>query len=167
MNNISKDLKKLQVMKKIPIISVHQQNRTSSDDGDFNTTQIAGSDRIGQDSTMVIFLEKKDDVMKLHLKKSRDSENNKVLTYHVERVKKAYPAYFGLYASFPKVRDYLYNIEYLYCIGRNGMHRYNNMDHSMKTAMVCVKNIINNISGKENIWNVNTDESYHEENDKK
>ena len=84
MNNISKDLKKLQVMKKIPIISVHQQNRTSSDDGDFNTTQIAGSDRIGQDSTMVIFLEKKDDVMKLHLKKSRDSENNKVLTYHVD-----------------------------------------------------------------------------------
>ena len=84
MNNISKDLKKLQVMKKIPIISVHQQNRTSSDDGDFNTTQIAGSDRIGQDSTMVIFLEKKDDVMKLHLKKSRDSENNKVLTYQVD-----------------------------------------------------------------------------------
>ena len=84
MNNISKDLKKLQVMKKIPIISVHQQNRTSSEDGDFNTTQIAGSDRIGQDSTMVVFLEKKDDVMKLHLKKSRDSENNKVLTYHVD-----------------------------------------------------------------------------------
>lgn len=84
MNNISKDLKKLQVMKKIPIISVHQQNRTASDDGDFNTTQIAGSDRIGQDSTMVVFLEKKDDVMKLHLKKSRDSENNKVITYHID-----------------------------------------------------------------------------------
>lgn len=84
MNNISKDMKKLQVLKKRPIISVHQQNRTTNDDGEFDTRQIAGSDRIGQDATMVIFLEKKDDIMKLHLKKSRDSENNKVLTYHVD-----------------------------------------------------------------------------------
>ena len=84
MNDISKDLKKLQVLKRKPIISVHQQNRTTNDDGDFDTRQIAGSDRIGQDATMVIFLEKKDDIMKLHLKKSRDSENNKVLTYHVD-----------------------------------------------------------------------------------
>ena len=90
-------------------------------------------------------------------------KETKVLTYHVERVKKAYPAYFGAYISFPKVKDYLDNIGNLYCIGRNGMHRYNNMDHSMKTAMVCVNNIINNISDKEDIWNVNTDESYHEE----
>lgn len=81
-SNISKDLKILQVMKKIPIISVSQQNRTSSENG-VDTTQIAMSDRIGQDSTMIIFLEKKDDVMKLTLVKSRDSENGKVLTYNV------------------------------------------------------------------------------------
>ena len=50
----------------------------------------------------------------------------------------------------------------LYCIGRNGQHRYNNMDHSMETAIRCVDNIINNISDKENICNVNTEEVYHE-----
>lgn len=81
-SNISKDLKILQVMKKIPIISVSQQNRTTSDNG-VDTTQIAQSDRIGQDATMIIFLEKKDDTMKLTLVKSRDSENGKVLTYNV------------------------------------------------------------------------------------
>lgn len=81
--NISKDLKLLQVMKRIPIISVCQQNRTTSENG-VDTTQIAQSDRIGQDSTMIIFLEKKDDIMKLHLVKSRDSENGKVLTYHID-----------------------------------------------------------------------------------
>ena len=83
MSNISKDLKNLQVMKRIPIISVCQQNRTASENG-VDTTQIAQSDRIGQDSTMIIFLEKKDDIMKLHLVKSRDSENGKVLTYHID-----------------------------------------------------------------------------------
>ena len=48
------------------------------------------------------------------------------------------------------------------CVGRNGMHRYNNMDHSMKTAIVCVNNIINNCDIKDNIWNVNTEQEYHE-----
>ena len=90
------------------------------------------------------------------------SSDTKVLDYHVERVKKAYPAYFGVYKDFDLVKDYLNSINNLFCIGRNGMHRYNNMDHSMKSAMVCVNNIINNISDKENIWSVNTDESYHE-----
>ncbi len=83
MSNISKDLKILQVMSRIPIISVCQQNRTASENG-VDTTQIAQSDRIGQDSTMIIFLEKKDDTMKLYLVKSRDSENGKMLTYHVD-----------------------------------------------------------------------------------
>jgi len=82
-SNISKDLKNLQVMKRIPIISVSQQNRTKADDG-VDTTQIAQSDRIGQDSTMILFLEKKDDIMKITLVKSRDSENGKVLTYCVD-----------------------------------------------------------------------------------
>ena len=82
-SNISKDLKLLQVMSKIPIISVSQQNRTSSENG-VNTTQIAQSDRIGQDSTLIIFVEKKDNIMKLTLVKSRDSENGKVLSYNVD-----------------------------------------------------------------------------------
>ncbi len=82
--NISKDLKNLQVMRKIPIISVSQQNRTTSESGKVDTTQIAQSDRIGQDSTVIIFLEKKDDIIKLTLVKSRDSENGKSLSYRVD-----------------------------------------------------------------------------------
>lgn len=82
-SNISKDLKNLQVLKRVPIIAVSQQNRTSSDNG-VDTTQIAQSDRIGQDSTCIIFLEKKDDIMKLTLVKSRDSENGKTITYQVD-----------------------------------------------------------------------------------
>jgi len=89
-------------------------------------------------------------------------EKTKVLEYHVERVKKAYPAYFGSYSEFPKVKEYLDHIDNLYCIGRNGMHRYNNMDHSMKTAMVAIDNILKNKKDKENIWEVNTEKDYHE-----
>jgi len=83
--NISKDLKNLQVMKKIPIIAVSQQNRTGTEkENGVDTTQIARSDRIGQDATMVLFIVKEGDIMKLILKKSRDSENDKVLTYHID-----------------------------------------------------------------------------------
>jgi hypothetical protein len=71
-------------MKRIPIISVSQQNRTSTESGQVDTTQIAQSDRIGQDSTCIIFIEKKDDIMKLTLVKSRDSENGKSLSYQVD-----------------------------------------------------------------------------------
>ena len=52
---------------------------------------------------------------------------------------------------------------YLYCVGRNGQHRYNNMDHSMLTAIEAVKNIVNGQVNKDNIWNVNTEKEYHEE----
>ena len=89
-------------------------------------------------------------------------DDTKILSYHVERVKKAYPAYFGVYDKIDVVKAYLNSIDNLYCVGRNGMHRYNNMDHSMKSAIVCANNIINNIKEKDNIWNVNTDKSYHE-----
>ena len=89
--------------------------------------------------------------------------DSKTIDYHVERVQKAYPAYFDSYSDFPKVKEYLNNFNNLYCIGRNGQHRYNNMDHSMLCGMICVDNILNNIKSKENIWNVNTEESYHEE----
>ena len=78
------------------------------------------------------------------------------------KIKKAYPAYFGAYYELDKVRSFLDKIENLYCIGRNGQHRYNNMDHSMLTAMEAVRNIRDHIAGKENIWNVNTEKDYHE-----
>jgi protoporphyrinogen oxidase len=76
-------------------------------------------------------------------------------------VEKAYPAYFGVYEQFDLVKDFLNSIDNLYCIGRNGQHRYNNMDHSMLTAMEAVNSIINGV-GKEKIWDVNTEVNYHE-----
>lgn len=82
---------------------------------------------------------------------------------HRERVKKAYPAYFDSYDEIDTVIKYLNTFENLYCIGRNGQHRYNNMDHSMVTAFEAVKNIVNNETSKDNIWNVNIEKEYHEE----
>ena len=82
---------------------------------------------------------------------------------HREKIKKAYPAYFDTYKDIHILIEYVNNIENLYCIGRNGQHRYNNMDHSMVTAFETAKNIINNVKDKSNIWNVNTDKEYHEE----
>ena len=92
------------------------------------------------------------------------SDKKDVLDYHVEKVKKAYPAYFDSYKNFPEVKEYLNKISNLYCIGRNGQHRYNNMDHSMETAIIAAKSILNNdLELKESIWNVNTEQTYHEE----
>lgn len=85
-----------------------------------------------------------------------------VLDAVVIRMPKTYPAYFGSYDDFPKVIDYVSTINNLYLIGRNGMHRYNNQDHSMLTAMTSVDNIIAGITDKKNIWAVNTEEEYHE-----
>ena len=82
---------------------------------------------------------------------------------HRERVKKAYPAYFDGYKDMPAVIDFLDGFDNLYCIGRNGQHRYNNMDHSMVTAFEAVANIRSGKVSRENIWSVNTEESYHEE----
>jgi len=81
-SNISKDLKNLQVLKKIPIIAVSQQNRESTEGG-INLTHIAQSDRIGQDSTVVISFEQKDSIIEMSLIKSRDSQNNKHISYVV------------------------------------------------------------------------------------
>lgn len=82
-SNISKDLKNLQVMKQIPIISVSQQNRTSTENG-VGLEHVAQSDRIAQDSTIVLFFEQKDQIIKMHLVKSRDSANMKDLSYAVD-----------------------------------------------------------------------------------
>lgn len=81
---------------------------------------------------------------------------------HRERIKKAYPAYFDTYSEIDKLIDALNKYENLFCIGRNGQHRYNNMDHSMVTAFRAVEAIKNGSFDKTQIWNVNTENSYHE-----
>lgn len=89
-------------------------------------------------------------------------EKGKIEDYHVEKVKKAYPAYFDTYNKIEIVINYLNAIDNLFCIGRNGQHRYNNMDHSMVTAFRTVDCILEKADKKE-IWNVNTEKEYHEE----
>jgi len=86
-----------------------------------------------------------------------------VLDSTLIRMKNSYPAYFGSYDSFHVVRDFTDKIENLFLVGRNGMHRYNNQDHSMLTAMVAVENIINGVKTKDNIWAVNLEGEYIED----
>jgi protoporphyrinogen oxidase len=91
-------------------------------------------------------------------------ENVVVRDFHVEKVKKAYPAYFDTYSQIDKLITFLNSIKNLYCVGRNGQHRYNNMDHSMVTAFKAVESILSGgFSDKSEIWNVNTEMEYHEE----
>lgn len=79
------------------------------------------------------------------------------------KVRKAYPAYYGSYYQLDEVKDFLNGIGNLFCLGRNGLHRYNNMDHSMLTAMECVETIKSGaLDDKSRIWNVNTETDYHE-----
>jgi protoporphyrinogen oxidase len=86
-----------------------------------------------------------------------------VLDGTVVRVPKAYPAYFGEYREFDKVRAYLESFSNLYPVGRNGMHRYNNQDHSMLAANSAVNSILNFGAGKSEIWAINAEDEYHEE----
>lgn len=85
-----------------------------------------------------------------------------VLDAHREKVKKAYPAYFDTYDQMDELIKYLNGFENLYCVGRNGQHRYNNMDHSMVTSFETVDAILMHKIDKSPIWNVNTEEEYHE-----
>ena len=98
------------------------------------------------------------EMLKMGLITSRDD----VLDTHAERIRKAYPAYFDTYEHMDELRAFLDTITNLYCIGRNGQHRYNNIDHSMCTAFEAVKNILTGNSDKSNIWSVNTEKEYHE-----
>lgn len=75
---------------------------------------------------------------------------------------KTYPGYFGTYDRFDELRKWIDRFENLYLVGRNGMHKYNNQDHSMLTAMVAVENIVNGVKTKDNLWEINTEEEYHE-----
>lgn len=86
-----------------------------------------------------------------------------VLDSTVIRVEKTYPAYFGSYDRFNEVREYVDRFENLFLIGRNGMHRYNNQDHSMLTAMLAVDMIQSGSINREALWAVNTESDYHED----
>ena len=86
-----------------------------------------------------------------------------VLDGHVVRVPKTYPAYFGTYDRFDVIQKFTDEFENLFLVGRNGMHKYNNQDHSMLTAMAAAENIMNNVRDKSNLWAVNTEQEYHEE----
>lgn len=89
-------------------------------------------------------------------------DTNKVLDGTVLRVEKTYPAYFGSYDRFSVIKEHLDQYENLFLLGRNGMHRYNNQDHSMLTAMKAVDLICAQEQNKEAIWQVNTEDEYHE-----
>jgi hypothetical protein len=78
-------------------------------------------------------------------------------------VPKTYPAYFGTYERFDEIVRYMERFENLFLVGRNGMHKYNNQDHSMLTAMMAVDNIVNGVKSKQNLWEVNTEQEYHEQ----
>ena len=90
-------------------------------------------------------------------------EHKAVLDARVVRVPKAYPAYFGAYARIDEAKKYFDTFPNLYLVGRNGMHRYNNQDHSMLAAREAVKAILSGSSDKSRIWAVNADTEYHEE----
>lgn len=85
-----------------------------------------------------------------------------VLDFTVIKMEKTYPAYFGTYGQFHQIQEYVDKFKNLFLIGRNGMHKYNNADHSMLTAMTAVDNIISGIDDKKNIWDINTEQEYQE-----
>jgi protoporphyrinogen oxidase len=98
------------------------------------------------------------ELVKMGLARTED-----VLDSTVLRMEKTYPAYFGTYGRFDEIRRFADGFENLFLVGRNGMHKYNNSDHSMLTAMVAVDNICLGLTEKSNIWNINTEQEYHEE----
>jgi len=90
-------------------------------------------------------------------------DKKEVLDSTIIRMPKTYPAYFGTYSKFDEISAFTDTLENLFLIGRNGMHKYNNQDHSMLTAITAVNNIISGDKSKRNIWDINTEEQYHEE----
>jgi len=98
------------------------------------------------------------EIARIGILKAKDVEDS-----HVVRVPKTYPAYFGSYDRFDVIRNYLDGFQNLFLVGRNGMHKYNNQDHSMLTAMTAVENIVNGVTSKDNIWAINSEVEYHEE----
>ena len=93
---------------------------------------------------------------KLNIIKKEDVLNSKYIS-----VDKAYPAYFGAYKDFDTIKNYLNKFDNIYCIGRNGQHKYNNMDHSILSGLT-VAEVIKNNSDISLLWDVNTDSDYQE-----
>ena len=90
-------------------------------------------------------------------------QKDDVLDSTVIRMPKTYPAYFGTYAQFDVIRNFTDRFENMFLVGRNGMHKYNNTDHSMLSAMAAVENIINGVKSKDNLWALNTEQQYLEQ----
>jgi len=122
---------------------------------------------------MEYVVSEKDDIWKLNDKEMADFgikelekidiiDPKEVIDTTVIHLKKTYPAYFGTYSEFGKVRKFTDSFDNLFLIGRNGQHHYNNQDHSMLTAIEAVDNIITGRKDKDNIWNVNVEKDYHE-----
>ncbi len=99
-----------------------------------------------------------EEIARIGILKAEDVEDAQVV-----RVPKTYPAYFGSYDRFDVIRDFVDGFENLFLVGRNGMHKYNNQDHSMLTAMTAVENIARGVKTKDNLWAINTELEYHEE----
>jgi protoporphyrinogen oxidase len=112
------------------------------------------------DAEMIAFA--KDEMSKIGVFDPAD-----VLDACVIRVPKTYPAYFGAYEHFDVVKSWVTQFDNLFLVGRNGMHKYNNQDHSMLTAMTAVDNILENRVDMSNIWALNTEMEYHESKDGK
>ncbi len=116
------------------------------------------------------FWNKKDNeiisMAKNELEKLKLAKNENILDAVILREKKTYPAYFGTYKNFNLIKKEINLVGNLFCIGRNGMHKYNNQDHSMLTALRAAELVHNNnldISAKEKLWLINTEEEYHEQ----
>jgi protoporphyrinogen oxidase len=115
-------------------------------------------DEFWNQSDEVIMATAIDELEKIGLARKGDLLDSTLL-----RMEKTYPAYFGTYDRFEVIRNFVDGLGNLYLIGRNGMHKYNNADHSMLTAMTAIDNIAAGISDKSNIWSINTEQDYHEE----
>ena len=107
------------------------------------------------DAAMIAFAER--ELVSLGAIRQGEARNGIVL-----RVPRTYPAYFGTYAQLGQVRTWLEQLTNLWLVGRNGMHRYNNQDHSMLTAMTAVDNIVEGRNERANVWAINTEDDYHE-----
>jgi protoporphyrinogen oxidase len=103
------------------------------------------------------------ELAKRELSKLGIIDAGEVLDWTVIPVEKTYPAYFGTYERFGEIRAHVDRYDNLFLVGRNGMHRYNNQDHSMLTAMMAVDQIIAGETGKAALWDVNTEMEYHED----
>jgi protoporphyrinogen oxidase len=113
-----------------------------------------------------VWKKSKEEMIELALKEITETgliQKEVLIDATVIKIKKAYPSYIGAYDQFSVIQEFLDKIENLYLTGRNGMHRYNNTDHSMMTAMVAVDNIISRQKDRSNIWAVNMDQDFHEE----